>query len=71
MKQLGYLSIVLLLLGFLPAVLPEVSAPVVIAEAQPANISPRTVTVQTGAGQDTVDLLAFFPRRSASGSVTP
>ena len=63
MKQLGYLSIVLLLLGFLPAVLPEVSAPVGIAEAQPANMAPRTVTVQTGAGQDTVDLLAFLPEK--------
>jgi plastocyanin len=63
MKQLGYLSIVFLLLGFLPAVLPEVSAPVGVADAQPAHMLPRTVTVQTGAGQDTVDLLTFLPEK--------
>jgi hypothetical protein len=33
MKQLSHLSIVLLLLGFLPALLPEVSAPVGIGRA--------------------------------------
>ncbi|MGH8066603.1 MAG: cupredoxin domain-containing protein [Candidatus Entotheonellia bacterium] len=63
MKQLGYLSIVLLMLGWLPAALPEGSAPVNIAAAQPADMAPRTVTVQTGAGQDTVDLLAFLPEK--------
>ncbi len=63
MKQLDYPAIVLLLLGFLPAVMPEISAPVGIPEAQPAHMAPRTFPVQTGAGQDTVDLLAFFPEK--------
>jgi plastocyanin len=63
MKQLGYRCIVLLLLGLLPGALPEDSALVKIATAQPANMAPRTVTVQTGAGQDTVDLLAFLPEK--------
>jgi plastocyanin len=63
MKQLGYLSIVLLLLGLLPAALPEGSALVTIAEAQQAKVAPRTVTVQAGAGQDTVELLAFLPEK--------
>jgi len=51
MKQLGYLSIVLLLLGLLPAALPEDSALVNIAEAQQAKVAPRTVTAQAGAGE--------------------
>src|SRR5712692_9007887 len=63
MKQLGYLSIVLLLLGLLPAALPEGSAPVTIAEAQQAKVAPRTVSVQAGAGQDTVELLSFLPEK--------
>jgi plastocyanin len=63
MKQLGYLSIMLLLLGLLPAALPEGSAPVKISEAQPANAAPRSVIVLAGAGQDTVDLLAFLPEK--------
>ena len=40
MKQLGYLSSVLLLLGWLPAALPEGLAPAHIAEAQQANGAP-------------------------------
>jgi plastocyanin len=63
MKQLSYLSIVLLLLGLLPAALPEDSALVNIAEAQQAKVAPRTVTAQAGAGQDTVELLAFLPEK--------
>jgi plastocyanin len=63
MKQLGYLSIVLLLLGLLPAALPEDSSPVKIAAAQQANGAPRSITVLPGAGQDTVDLLAFLPEK--------
>jgi plastocyanin len=63
MKQLGYLSIVLLLLELLPATLPEGSAPVTIAEAQQAQTAPRTVSVQAGAGQDTVEILAFLPEK--------
>ena len=61
MKQLGYLSIVFLLFGLLPAALPEGSAPGTIAAAQPAKMPPRTVSVQAGAGQDTVE-----PMRVAS-----
>ena len=63
MKQLSYPSIVLLLLGLLPAALPEDSALVNIAEAQQAKVAPRTVTAQAGAGQDTVELLAFLPEK--------
>jgi plastocyanin len=63
MKQLGSLAIVFLLLGLLPAALPEGLAPVRIAEAQQAKVVPRTVNVQAGAGQDTVDLLAFLPEK--------
>jgi plastocyanin len=63
MKQLSYLSIVLLLLGLLPAALPEDSALVNIAEAQQAKVAPRTVTAQAGAGQDTVELLTFLPEK--------
>jgi plastocyanin len=63
MKQLGYLSIVLVLLGLLPVALPEGSALVTIAEAQQARMTPRTVSVQAGAGQDTVELLAFLPEK--------
>ena len=63
MKQLGYLSIVLLLLGLLPAALPEGPTLVTIAQAQQAKMAPRTVSVQAGAGQDTVDLLAFLPEK--------
>jgi plastocyanin len=63
MKQLGYLSIVLLLLGLLPAALPDGSALVTIAEAQQAKMAPRTVSVQAGAGQDTVEILAFLPEK--------
>ena len=63
MKQLGYLSIVLLLLGLLPAALPDGSALVTIAEAQQAKMVPRTVSVQAGAGQDTVEILAFLPEK--------
>ena len=61
MKQLGYLSIVLLLLGLLPAALPGDSAPVKIAAAQQASAAPRTVTVLVGGGQDTLILDNFFP----------
>ena len=65
MKQLGYLSIVLLLLGLLPAVLPEGSAPVTIAEAQQTKQAPaqpsRTLTALVGVGQDTTQVLAFLP----------
>jgi hypothetical protein len=61
MKQFGYLGIVLLLLGLLPAALPK--GPVKIAEAQPANAAPRRVTVLAGAGQDAVDLVAFLPEK--------
>jgi plastocyanin len=63
MKQLGYLSSVLLLLGWLSAALPEGSVPIGIAVAQQVNGAPRTVTVQAGAGQDTVELLAFLPEK--------
>jgi plastocyanin len=63
MKQLGYLSVVLVLLGLLPAVLPEGSPLVTSAEAQQAKMAPRTVSVQAGAGQDTVELLAFLPEK--------
>lgn len=63
MKQLGYLSIVLLLLGLLPTALPEGSALVTSAEAQQAQMAPRIVVVQAGAGQDTVELLAFLPEK--------
>ena len=63
MKQLSSLSIVLLLLGLLPGALPEGSAPVKSAEAQQAQVAPHTVTVQAGAGQDTVELLAFLPEK--------
>jgi plastocyanin len=63
MKQLGYLSVVLLLLGLLPAALPEGPTLVAIAEAQPAKMASRTVSVQAGAGQDTVELLAFLPEK--------
>lgn len=62
MKQLGYLSIVLLLLGLLPAALPGGLEPVKIAEAQTANPAPRTVTVLVGGGQDTIVLDGFFPQ---------
>jgi plastocyanin len=62
MKQLGFLSVVLLLFGLLPAALPEGSAPVKIAEAQPASVAPRTVTVLVGGGQDTIVLDGFFPQ---------
>ena len=62
MKQLGYLCIVLLLLGLLPAALPGGSALVRIAEAQQASPAPRTVTVLVGGGQDTIVLDGFFPQ---------
>ena len=71
MTQLSYLSIVLLLLGWLSATLPESATPVKSAEAQPAQVAPRTVTVQTGAGQDTVNILAFLPEKLPSVSATP
>ncbi len=65
MKQLSSLSIVLLLLGLLPVALPEGSAPVNIAEAQQAKQAPvqppRTLTALVGVGQDTTQVLAFFP----------
>lgn len=65
MKQLGYLCIVLLLLGLLPAALPAGAAPVTLAEAQQAQQAPtqppRTLTALVGAGQDTSQVLAFFP----------
>ncbi|MBI3326643.1 MAG: hypothetical protein HYZ81_08070, partial [Nitrospinae bacterium] len=63
MKQLGYLCIVLLLLGLLPAALPSGSGPVKIAEAQQASMAPRTVTVLVGGGQDTIVLDGFFPQK--------
>jgi plastocyanin len=63
MKRLGYLSLVLLLLGWLPAAPPENSAPVRIAEAQQASAAPQTVTVLVGGGQDTIVLDGFFPQK--------
>jgi hypothetical protein len=63
MKRLGYLCIVILMIGLLPAVLPKGSAPIRIAAAQQADGIPRNVSVQAGAGQDTVDLLAFLPEK--------
>src|SRR5215471_14766397 len=65
MKQLGFLSIVLLLLGLFPAALPEGLAPGTTAAAQPATPAPaqpsRTLTALVGVGQDTTQVLAFFP----------
>jgi plastocyanin len=65
MRQLSFLSIVLLLLGLLPAALPEGSAPGTTAEVQPATPAPaqpaRTLTALVGVGQDTTQVLAFFP----------
>jgi len=65
MKQRGFLSIVLLLLGLLPAALPEGLAPGTTAAAQPATPAPaqpsRTLTALVGVGQDTTQVLAFFP----------
>jgi plastocyanin len=63
MKQLGYLSILLLLVAMLSALLPEGPVPVDLAAAQQALEASRTVTVQAGAGQDTVELLAFLPEK--------
>src|SRR5215468_9556740 len=65
MKQLSSLSIVLLLLGLLSAALPKGSASGTTAEAQPATPAPaqppRTLTALVGVGQDTTQVLAFFP----------
>jgi plastocyanin len=62
LKQLGYLSIVLLLFGLLPAALTGGLEPVKIAAAQTASPAPRTVTVLVGGGQDTIVLDGFFPQ---------
>src|ERR671919_757457 len=62
MKQLGYLSVVLLLLVMLPTALTGALEPVKIAEAQAASPAPRTVTVLVGGGQDTIVLDNFFPQ---------
>ena len=62
MKQLGYLSLVLLLLGIVSAALTGGLEPVNIAEAQTASPAPRTVTVLVGGGQDTIVLDGFFPQ---------
>jgi plastocyanin len=62
MKQLGYLSVVLLLLVMLPAARTGALEPVKIAEAQTASPVPRTVTVLVGGGQDTIVLDSFFPQ---------
>ena len=63
MKRLGYLSLVFLLLGWLPAALPSRVSPVRIVEAQQASVGSRTVTVLVGGGQDTIVLDGFFPQQ--------
>ena len=61
MKQFGYFSIVLLLLGLLPAALPGLS-PGQDRRSTTSQDGPHTVTVQAGAGQDTVEP-AFLPEK--------